>query len=348
MQRVLGIVVGVVGLCSLGWADAVDDLRNGTDLDFDLKGMTYVYTGAQSGNGTVTDEQAPPGCIAKTAGTLNFVLSTANLGLPFSITVNMVGSKVSPTRAKWTTDTSPNQCISIDINGTPTNVLIKRIRGQLTSNAATFDPFFDSICNRGYNCGLDDTASDTDTWMDVEAYALCIQSIFTRIDFRARTFDFVGYAGLPVGTVHATSYTVVDGFEFSGALPDLRTSDDSYLVVYNGDDLGAVVDFGTSAPQTGLGKVQFEFEGAASRPGLSIGLSLYNFGSGSYQVLSGSPAPITDTARVVGVISGGAVYIDPATRAMIGRVEWHPINDEDPSQDGWAHQIDVARWSVGP
>jgi hypothetical protein len=30
------------------------------------------------------------------------------------------------------------------------------------------------------------------------------------------------------------------------------------------------------------------------------------------------------------------------------RVTWAPINDEDPTQDGWLHYVDVVRWFVSP
>lgn len=340
-------LAAIAGASAFASADTIDDVQAGQDVDFDLQGMTYNYTGAQSGSGTIADADAPPGCIVKAAGTLDFILDGSVLGFS-GISIPMTGTKGSPTRVKWTANTDINQCISVDLNGTQTNILVRRVTGQLTANGATISPFFDSICGRGYNAGLDDTASDSDSFIDVEAYAFCIQNIFTRITLRFRTVEFIAFAGVSRGNVAPETFEYVQGDVLAGGLGEVIGSDDQYATALSdATSLTAEAEATTSAPQFSQSVIQFTAETSVERQGIALGVRAFRFDSNQWVLVGGSTSSPTDTSITVSLPSP-TNFIDPITRQMKARVRWSPINDEDPSQDGWLHSVDFVRWSVEP
>lgn len=345
MRYLLVCALGLMG--SLSFADAVDDIQSGTDVSYDLRALNYTYSGAQSGSGSIGDAEAPAACIPKTAGTLNFTLNSSTFGFPFSVNMTFTGTKVSATRVRWDTNTLVNQCITVDLNGVPTNVLIYRIVGRLTADAATIPPFFDSVCGRGYNVGLDDTASNSDSYFNVEAYALCIRNIFTRVDFQMRDMDYIGFGGLPKGDVRPLSYAVTEGEEFEGGLSNLYVSDDARMSAFSSPEtLVTVVEFAADLPQATLSRIDFTQESKVDRPGLSRSVSLFNVQTSAWNVVSGGTAALVDVTTTSSITSDTGRYVDANTRQTKARVAWAPINDEDPSQDGWLHSVDLVRWTV--
>ena len=347
-MRRLGLAGILFGLNAIGMADAVDDVRSGTDLDYDLVGMNYTYSGAASGSGSVLDADAPPGCIVKAPGSLNFSFSTTNTGLPFNITIPMTGTKLSSTKVKWTTDTTVNQCISIDVNGTPTQVLIRRVTGQMTANCATFDPFFDSICGQGYNTPMSDTASDAENYLNVEAYLLCLQSFFTRVNYQARQIDFVIYGGVPRGNVYGSEVLVTSGALFSGGIAQLASSDNAYVSAFPDEvSLDCTIEVDSNAPFFTLGQISVNTETGAARPGLQEAVSAYNQVSSAFEVVSGRAAPTVDSPLSVSLATPSN-YINNTTRQVRVAVSWTPINDEDPAQDGWLLRMDAFKLVVAP
>lgn len=342
------LVLGLLALAAVAAADAVDDVKAGTDLDLDLRGMTYSYSGAMSGSGTVTDDQAPASCVAKNPDTLNFTLDLASLGFPGGGTVSMTGTKLSPTKVKWNTSTTINQCVTVDLGSGPVNILIKTVTGQMTANAANMDPFFDSLCGHGYNTGLDDTNSDAESYFNVVAYALCVESIFTRVNLQFRTIDYVGLAGVPRGNVKPESATLLQGEPDGGGVTDLFQSDDSRLTFFNDSvTLTAELEVGTFAPQAALGTVALTVETSAARSGLAQAVSMFRWDTSAFVVLGGSVSTGNDATQTYQA-SPASAFVDPATRAMTARLRWTPINDEAPAQDGWLHSVDMVRWFVAP
>lgn len=346
MRKLFGMLF--LGVTALAHADAIDDLQAGQDVDFDLQGMTYTYTGAQSGSGIVNDGDAPPGCIPKNVGTLNFVLDGAVLGFS-GISIPMMGSKVSATRVRWTTDTALNQCITVNLNGTDTQVLIRRVSGRLTANGANVSPFFDSVCGRGYNVGLDDTESDADSFIDVEAYAFCVQNLFTRINLRFRTVRFIGYGGVSRGNVAANTFAWITGEALDGGLTEVSASDDARAnALSDGFTLAAEAEVVTAAPDTSQSVVRFHLESRVARLGLSQTIRVFRYDTAQWVIVGGTVATPEDSIASVVLPGLGTNYIQSTDREMKARVRYEPINDEDPALDGWLHEIDLARWSVEP
>lgn len=141
-----------------------------------------------------------------------------------------------------------------------------------------------------------------------------------------------------------TSFSVTMGEEADGALSALFASDDVWVTLFNDSlSLGAeVVVDGTSATGT-ANEIQFAFEGSAARGGLAQRIYLWNFASSSWTVFNGTASPTEDASLTVSTTNPGYLANDGWVRA---KVQWTPINDEAPAQDGWQHRIDVAKWTV--
>ena len=173
--------------------EPISDLRDGQNLNFDLKALNYVFSGAFSSSGAVTDAQAPPTCVPKSQGTLDITLNLRDFipDLPLDLVVTLSGVRVNANTVRWVFDVSPNRCVNIS----GVNVLVKRLMGQLTANIDRVSTFADSVCGRYYNLRLTPVGGNSENWINGELYALCFESGASRINAAVRDIDFVAYAG---------------------------------------------------------------------------------------------------------------------------------------------------------
>lgn len=331
------------------FADQIDDVQAGTGINFDLRGMTYTYTGAASGNGVVMDEDAPPACAPKDSGSLSFVLNTGNLGLPFNVDIPMTGTELSPTLVRWTTDTLINQCVTVVLNGTPTQVLIKRVSGRMTATSSAITPFFDLVCNRSYNTRLDDSGGNPENLLNAEAYLLCIQSTFTRIDFRGQDIDFVGYGG--VGRLAPVSYSLSRGIALSGDISSIAASDDNYLVLRPGIVLSSqespiqLVLNGT-ATTASPAELRFKVESRSNQPNITQKVELFNFATQVYDTYDVRQVPLSDGMLEVVVTSNVPNYVDPSTSALRAKLSYKSTGPV--LAYPWLINIDQTVWTISP
>lgn len=349
------IVVMLVALaCAMTFADPVDDVRAGRDVDFDLKYMSYTYAGILSGNGSgeVFDSDAPPSLVPKDPGTLDIILDSAALGLPFNIVVPMTGTKLSPTRVRWTTDVTPNQCIHVDLNGTPVDLLIKRIWGQLEATATPINPFLDPITDQPYNVQLDDIGGNSTNWINVRAYLFCTENFFNEVNFQLRNWDYVAYGGVARGRVLPGAYTIVFGSLSGGSLTSLYASDDDRMVVTNGvtfliTQSPVTVELDTAMPTTTLSKLDMVLEGQASLPGITQRLDLWDQVVQTWTNVSEKPASFgSDTVTVATITTGIGDYINGSNRNLRARIRFR---DDAPALLAvWQGRIDVAVFDIEP
>lgn len=146
--------------------------------------------------------------------------------------------------------------------------------------------------------------------------------------------------------VDPTSIQVLAGSILSGGVPDLLTSDNQKVrFLNNGPDLLADVLIKTTSPIIGAAKLTYSFEGSVEVPGLVQQLYLYNYGAGRYDSIDGRIAPVADLTLTVEMTANASQYIK-SNGEMIARVKWSSINDADPAQDGWYHEIDRVHWTV--
>ncbi len=168
--------------------------------------------------------------------------------------------------------------------------------------------------------------------------------IFTSLSNASLAGIFDNASVAPI--INVANYTVVQGEEFSGGTGVTDNLDDQYLSVFNDPtNLTAQVVLEGTSQTISPSFYQVMVEGLVARPGLSQTLEGFNFTTGTYQVLTGETASAALKATTV-VRKVGASDFTNASGDVRSRITWMPINDEDPSQDGWLHNIDVFRWRL--
>ena len=189
---IAGVYAQPPGLAGLVWLD--------NNLEFDLNAGNLVTTGALST--TVSLGNPAPVCITKATGTLNINLDlTALTGIPNLPSVMLVGTALAGgSQIRWQL---PNpvlidQCVDVPLGGGGSvRVLIKRITGaSLLVDLTLLDPPYNSsVCNRDFYVQMTPTGGNQFNFLNIEAYALCIETAFTRINGTVRDLDFVAYSG---------------------------------------------------------------------------------------------------------------------------------------------------------
>lgn len=336
----------LVLLAAAAYADDIDDVRSGVDIDFDLKSCNYTYSGVQTGAGSVTDPEAPATRAVKPAGTLNMNLNAGSLFPGVNIDIPLTGTKLSPTQVRWATDVAPNVTVTVNVGGVPTSLKITRIWGQITGNSALVPLFYDSVCQQGYNVRLDDTASNADTWLNVNSQVNGIPLL--PINLQLRDIDFIDFSGVPRGDLFADSFSVVQGLHFGGSLASARTSDNDKIVVLC-DELspnGEVVYEGTSAAPA-PGSITMRIESSSSRTDISQLLDAYNFGASAWSQQDFFVPLLSDTVRTKVLTAPAGTFVQTGTRAMRSRVRWIPQQDID-AGDGWTYSADQLNWISAP
>lgn len=147
-------------------------------------------------------------------------------------------------------------------------------------------------------------------------------------------------------TVFANSIETIVGEYFTGDLADISGSDDQrYSSFCDSVTLRTVMEIRGMAPQA-AGRVQVRLEISADRAGLALNVTAYDYNSGVWRTAGGSVTPTVDGAFQFLAPSIGT-YVGPGgtCKAQISTV---PINDEDPSQDGWLTNLDRWEWVMVP
>lgn len=148
--------------------------------------------------------------------------------------------------------------------------------------------------------------------------------------------------------VHPDAVTVTSGEEFQGNLDSLLSSDDDrYLAFNDPTSLATVIEQLLYMPISDGTKLAIRYESAVARPGLAENLQCFNVVTTTWVVLSGRVAPTTDSVANWSVATGIAPYVSESNQLKV-RFFWHPINDEDPAQDGWLCSLDLTECEITP
>lgn len=175
------------------------------------------------------------------------------------------------------------------------------------------------------------------------------------------TFDTVTNVTTQVGTgncqyikfsytydVPVVEYVVVQGEELGGGLSSLRASDDVRLDILNNDVTlqGEITFFGST--QVAVPAIYtVRAETVATRPGLSQAISVHNYMTNAWVAVDGRVAPAVDTPVEITLTSNLNNYVS-VDGDIAAQIVWSPINDEDPSQDGWLLSVDQFYWTIKP
>lgn len=123
------------------------------------------------------------------------------------------------------------------------------------------------------------------------------------------------------------------------------SNNDYFAILSHSETLRATLGVGGYTPNLNPNTVAFKFEGSAARYGLSIDIRLLNSDTNAYQTMYGALAPTTDQTVTVETSTNPGRFVN-FEGLMRAQISWQPINDEDPSQDGWLLQADYAHWTV--
>ena len=179
------------GLAGLVWLD--------DDIEFDLNAGNLVTTGAIST--TISLGNPAPVCIAKAPNTLTINLNlSALVGLPGLPTVILTGTALDGgSQILWTTGpVEINLCLRSQDTGLPVDVLIKRITGGslLVNLTLESPPYFSNVCNnRNFFVRMTPTGGNPFNFLNIEAYALCLENPLTRINGSVRDLSYVAFSG---------------------------------------------------------------------------------------------------------------------------------------------------------
>ena len=126
---------------------------------------------------------------------------TALTGIPNLPSVTLVGTALANgSQIQWQLPNPVliNQCVDVPLGGGGSvRVLIKRITGaSLLVDLTLLDPPYNSsVCNRDFYVQMTPTGGNQFNFIGIEAYALCFESILTRINGTVRDLDYIAYSG---------------------------------------------------------------------------------------------------------------------------------------------------------
>ena len=176
------------GLAGLVWQD--------TEILFDLNGGNLVATGAITT--TIAIGNQTPVVITKPNNTLNVGLNLSALtGIPGLPTVGLTGTALAGgSQIQWTTGrVDINLCLRAQDTGLPVDILIKRITGaSLLVNLTLLNPPFNDG-TRDYYVQMTPTGGNQFNFVNLEAFAFCVESPFTRINGTVRDLDYIIHSG---------------------------------------------------------------------------------------------------------------------------------------------------------
>ena len=189
-MTIAGVYAQPPGLAGLVWLD--------DEIEFDLNAGNLVTTGAIST--TIDIGNQSPVCITKSPNTLNINLDlSALVGIPGLPTITLVGTALAGgSQIQWTTGpVDINLCLRAQDTGLPADILIKRITGaSLLVNLTLLDPpYYSAVCDSDFYVQMTPTGGNQSNFLGIEAYALCVESSFTRINGTVQNLDYIAYSG---------------------------------------------------------------------------------------------------------------------------------------------------------
>jgi hypothetical protein len=186
-MTIAGVYAQPPGLAGLVWQD--------TQIEFDLNAGNLVTTGALTT--TIAIGNQTPVCLTKALNTLNIGLNlSALVGLPGLPTITLTGTALAGgSQIQWQlpAPVDINQCVSVS----GANVLIKRITAAslLVNLTLLSTPYNSSVCGDTFFVQMTPTGGNASNFVNIEAYAFCVESPFTRINGTVRDLGYIAYSG---------------------------------------------------------------------------------------------------------------------------------------------------------
>jgi hypothetical protein len=150
----------------------------------------------------------------------------------------------------------------------------------------------------------------------------------------------------PSGLFGVEVFSVAAGELFDGGLADFNAADESVVSIFNDPStLAGRIEMRGTSPIAAPAGLSVQWVSGVGRPGLSETLEIFNVSTLQWVSASGRSASTGLTYFNVASVANPTQYVGPNQRVR-SALEWNPINDEDPSQDGWLQSIDFFAWRV--
>lgn len=147
-----------------------------------------------------------------------------------------------------------------------------------------------------------------------------------------------------IQTSTVSSISTTEGEEFLGDLSSVATSDDTYYSAFNdASTLGCTIEALGNGALVNASCLWLNYEGRVERIGLAEEVRLWDYVSNSWVFAYGRVAPATDQPAVVTILAKANRHVGGFGQTA-AQIRWSPVNDEDPSQDGWLHNLDQLYW----
>lgn len=209
--------------------------------------------------------------------------------------------------------------------------------------------------------GYPEAGSSSDLQWDDDAAPIGSFSDFTAFDPNAELYSYL-FGAFPATNVNQEPYgamlglytdagiTVTEGEAFGGDFASLFASDDDSFTMFNDSaTLSAAATYVGNAGISGLTAVtgfNVDLEASVERGGIVGQVTATNFDTNGTTFLGGFSASTTDVSYAYSKTGTAADALVSASGRYEVKVKFGPVNDEDPSQDGWLHKIDLLKVTV--
>ncbi len=258
--------IALSGLLALSGAYAqsvVDELERGAVLSWRFLSGNYEITGSISQSGTISASDSvlfPFTDVNNDGLALDVVLNLQQLipDLGIDRTIPLIAQVVqdngSTAIIRWTGTDFPNECITVNIEGTQAQVLITELEGRLQGLveriACQDDPL--GVTPHRIHLSLTDNGGDTNNFLRARGYLFCVQQPFALANARIFNMDWQAYGGgLPRSLGNVNGDCQIDDadllqvlFSFGSSDETSDTNDDG--TVDDADLLTVLFNFGTS------------------------------------------------------------------------------------------------------
>ncbi|MGE0001778.1 MAG: FG-GAP repeat domain-containing protein [Fimbriimonadaceae bacterium] len=158
---------------------------------------------------------------------------------------------------------------------------------------------------------------------------------------------FFGVPNVPI-TVNPSAFSFIRGAQTGGNLASLQASDDDRLtgkqfVILTSDEAPVQVQFDGTVALGNVSQLTLRYEGSSSVANMGQTLSLFNFASGSFEVVDTRNATLTDSTATI-VISANAGRFVSSTGALRAMVSYKPNGPILFST--WATRTDFVQWEI--
>lgn len=155
----------------------------------------------------------------------------------------------------------------------------------------------------------------------------------------------IGFYADYAPNAQASNYVFIQGEEFDGGLTNLFNSDDAQVSGFNdATSLQCEIEVTGNVFNSAPGTFVVRLEQRVDRPGLAYAVKQFNYQTNTFQTIGGGSSLLTDIASQIIITTTPSRFIRSSDKQVVTRVQVGPINDEDPSQDGWLHFWDVINW----